>query len=234
MGRSENPEYVAKSLSAGQLVLLFLAGAAVCGVFFSAGFWVGHNEKESPLTPVTERVTQSTDIPPVVTQDSSSAADDSVGAGSKGERPAATDAQSAPLRPQPLSSSTDRASELLLKPGTNSRKSPAVAPPQEAAASNASALAGIPTAASLREPASGGGSTFLIQVAATSTQPDAVKMVKALKSLDYPVIFVTPEQAHAGDNLFRVQVGPFATRESAEKVKAKLLQDGFKQPFIKH
>ena len=233
MGRSENPEYLAKSLSAGQLVMLFLAGAAVCGVFFSVGFWVGHNEKESPLTPATERVSQSSDVPPVVTQDSLSASGDSLGAGSKDETAAAADGQSTPLRPQPLSSSTGRKSELLSKSGINSRKPTIVAPPQEAAASNASALAGIPNAASLREPPSGAGSTFLIQVAATSTQPDAVKMVKALKSLHYPVIFVTPEQAHAGDNLFRVQVGPFVTRESAEKEKAKLIQDGFKQPFIK-
>lgn len=229
MGRGENPEYVAKSLSAGQLVMLFLAGAAVCGGFFSAGFWLGHNEKETALAPVTERVSQPTDIPPVVTQESPSPADDSGALAHKRETPAAGEGKSEPLRPQPLSSSTERASEGPLKPGIN--KSSAAAPPHEASNSNPSA---IPNPASLRDPVSGAGSTFLIQVAATSTQPDAVKMVKALKSLDYPVIFVTPEQAHAGDNLFRVQVGPFSTRESAEKVKAKLIQDGFKQPFIKH
>ena len=59
-------------------------------------------------------------------------------------------------------------------------------------------------------------------------------MVAALKSLNYPVNLVTPEQAHASDNLFRVQVGPYATRENAEKVRTKLTLDGFKQPFIKH
>src|SRR5713226_7286508 len=100
MGGSENPEYVAKSLSGGQMVLLFLAGAAVCGVFFFAGFWMGHNERESPLTPFTERVSQPTDIPPVVTQESPSASHDSAGSVSKGERPAATGAQTAPLRPR--------------------------------------------------------------------------------------------------------------------------------------
>jgi len=233
MGRGENSEDVAKSLSAGQLVMLFLAGAAVCGVFFSAGFWLGHNERETPLTPVTERVSQPTDVPPLVAQDSSGAADDSGASASKDASPAPVDTQPAPLRPQPLSSSTAVASEAPAKPGINSRKSSVVAAPEETADSNSTARAGIPSATSLREPAAG-GSSFLIQVAATSTQPDAVKMVKALKALGYTVIFVTPEQAHTGDNLFRVQVGPFATHESAEKVKAKLIQDGFKQPFIKH
>lgn len=234
MGRGENPEYVAKSISAGQLVLLFLASAAVCGVFFSAGFWLGHSERETPLTPITERVSQPSDVPPLVTPDSSSVSDDAGVSASKDATPAPVDTQPAPLRPQPLSPSTAVAPEGPAKSGSNSRKSSAVAPPKEAADSNATARAGIPSAASLREPPGAVGSTFLIQVAATSTQPDAVKMMKALKSLGYPVIFVTPEQAHAGDNLFRVQVGPFATRESAEKAKAKLIQDGFKQPFIKH
>lgn len=229
MGRGENPEDVTKSISAGQLVMLFLAGTAICGVFFSAGFWLGHNERETPLTPVTEHVSQPSDIPPVAAQNSPGAADDPGASASKDETMAPNDAQPAPMRPQPLSSSTDAGA----KPAINSRESSAVAAPAEPADSNSTARAGIPSATALREPAVG-GSSFLIQVAATSTQPDAVKMVKALKALGYTVIFVTPEQAHAGDNLFRVQVGPFATRESAEKVKAKLIQDGFKQPFIKH
>ena len=229
MGRGENPEYVAKSISGGQLVLLFLVGAAVCGGFFSAGFWLGHNERESALAPVTERVSQPTDVPPLVTQESPSPVDDSGAPAHKGVTTAAGEAKPEPLRPQPLSSSTGQSTEAPAKPGIN--KSSAAAAPQEVADSNPSA---IPNAALLRDPVSGAGSTFLIQVAATATQPDAVKMVKALKALDYPVIFVTPEQAHSGDNLFRVQVGPFSTRESAEKVKAKLIQDGFKQPFIRH
>lgn len=74
----------------------------------------------------------------------------------------------------------------------------------------------------------------MIQVAASGTKPDGEKLVKALKSLDYPAVLVSPEQAHAGDNLFRIQIGPFATKESAEKTKARLMKDGFKQPFIKH
>lgn len=74
----------------------------------------------------------------------------------------------------------------------------------------------------------------MIQVAATGTRPDGEKMVKTLKGMNYPAVLVSPQQARAGDNLFRIQVGPFATRESAEKTKARLMQDGFKQPFIKH
>jgi cell division protein FtsN len=57
--------------------------------------------------------------------------------------------------------------------------------------------------------------------------------VKVLKGRDYPVFMLTPEYAHANDNLYRVQVGPFKSKEDADKVRAKLTKEGFK-PFVKH
>ncbi len=77
------------------------------------------------------------------------------------------------------------------------------------------------------------GDTFTVQVAATRTRQDAESMVKLLKARGYAVFLVTPEYAHANDNLFRVQIGPYPTREAAEKIKNKLAQEGFK-PFIRH
>jgi cell division septation protein DedD len=77
------------------------------------------------------------------------------------------------------------------------------------------------------------GSAFTVQVAASQNQQDAEKLVKELKSRGYAVFVVTPEFTHAKDNLFRVQVGPFATREEAQKVRDKIAKEGFK-PFIKH
>jgi cell division protein FtsN len=58
-------------------------------------------------------------------------------------------------------------------------------------------------------------------------------MVGILKGRSYPVFLVAPEYVKADDNYFRVQVGPFRTREDAEKVRAKLAQEGFR-PFIRH
>jgi cell division septation protein DedD len=74
---------------------------------------------------------------------------------------------------------------------------------------------------------------FTVQVVASRTKPDAETLIKILKSRGYPVFLVAPEYAHAKDNLYRVQVGPFVARGDAEKVRAKLAQEGFK-PFIKH
>lgn len=76
---------------------------------------------------------------------------------------------------------------------------------------------------------------FTVQVTALRAKQDAEALVSILKGRGYPVVVVAPEYARANDNLFRVQVGPFATRDEAEKVRAKLAKEGlFKDLFIKH
>lgn len=82
------------------------------------------------------------------------------------------------------------------------------------------------TAAAPRE------SNFAVQVAASGDREDAEKIVKTLRSHGFPAFVAPPEKA--GDKLYRVQVGPYPTREAAEKIKPRLEQEGFKQPFIKH
>lgn len=75
---------------------------------------------------------------------------------------------------------------------------------------------------------------YVLQVAASSSKPDAEDVAKALKGRGLPAFVLSPQQAGANDKLYRVQIGPYPTREAAEQVKPKLEQAGFKQPFIKH
>jgi cell division septation protein DedD len=77
------------------------------------------------------------------------------------------------------------------------------------------------------------GEGITLQVAALRTKQDAQALVNILKTRGYPVFIVTPESAHGGDNLYRVQVGPFRARAEADKAHDKLVQEGFK-PFVKH
>ena len=225
MGAEKSPDRNVKGLSAAQMVLLFLAGAAVCAIFFSAGFVVGYNEKSSKATPLTEQVAESPDVPPVIKQAVPSSATTARNSPPKVETPAIESDKSEPLRPTPL---TAQAS-----PPPAIRPTPKSAPKTEAAMAPArqSAAATVPT--SLREPI-GAQETYMIQVAASGTKADGEKLVKTLKSMNYPAVLVTPQQAHANDNLFRIQVGPFGSKESAERTKARLMHDGFKAPFIKH
>ncbi len=75
---------------------------------------------------------------------------------------------------------------------------------------------------------------YVLQVAASSSRSDAQEVAKGLKARGFPAFVVTPEQAGANDNLYRVQIGPYPTRAAAEQVKPKLEHAGFKSPFIKH
>jgi cell division septation protein DedD len=75
---------------------------------------------------------------------------------------------------------------------------------------------------------------YVIQVAASSSLSDAQEVARGLKARGFPAFVVTPEQAGANDNLYRVQIGPYSTRAAAEHEKPKLEGAGFKSPFIKH
>jgi len=246
MSESDSITQEARGLSAVQLVLIFLGGVAVCALFFSAGFLVGYNERLSKAPPVAEQVSPPSEIPPVVAQPASGATSQAATAQPSGgaDQPASSTPEAGttevthpePLRPQALSPSPSaNPTPALTTPRATAAQAPA-APPTPPASPNSSATQKPPSRAessSLVQASGTQGGNFLIQVAATGNKHDADKIVAALKALEYPVALVTPEQANAGDSLYRVQVGPFVTRESAERIRDKLIQDGFKSPFIK-
>ncbi|MGA3164559.1 MAG: SPOR domain-containing protein [Terriglobia bacterium] len=210
-----------RGLSARHLILLFLAGVAVCGVFFSLGFLVGFNERFSQSTPTTERVTAPAVVPPTVNP------------------PVETVAVTAKKSGVGHAPSTPGPNPALAPPGGGGT-GPAEAPPKTAAATSPAPLpaAGTMKPVTNQQPAPTAtpgevGEGITLQVAALRSNRDAEALVNILKERGYPVFLVAPEYAQAGDNLFRVQVGPFKTRDDAEKVRAKLSQEGFK-PFIRH
>jgi len=217
---TEVREHEERSHSARYLILIFLVCIATCGVFFSLGFLVGYNERASRSAPSTEVVTSPPVIPPAVNPPSESA-------------PVTSQESSpghAPAIPAPET--------VVIPPGGGGANPPApaakpadVSPPAgqpQAAAQPASNPPTPPT------PAAGEvGEGITLQVAALHTKQDAEAVVDILKTKGYPVFLVTPEYAHADDDLFRVQVGPFKTRDDAVKVRKKLEQEGFK-PFIRH
>ena len=213
-----------KGLSARHLVLVFLGGVALCGVFFSLGFLVGYNERSARMAPVTERVATPATIPPTVNTPLETAP-----VRSSGAAPSTTSVPP-PLAPIQASAPASPPGEQkpVTVPGTASpvtvpHPSPAMAEkkPEPGAAATPPAGAGEV------------GVGFTVQIAASRTKQDAEALVKILEGRGYPVFLVTPEYAHANDNLYRVQVGPFKSKDDAEKVRTKLTQEGFK-PFIKH
>jgi len=214
-----------KGLSTRHLILVFLAGVAVCGVFFSLGFLVGYNERSARMAPVTERVATPATIPPTVNTPL-----ETTPVGSSGAAPSTTSVPP-PLAPVQASAPASPPSEQ--KPATApGSASPVTAPHPSLAEAEGEPE---PGATATPPPAAVGevGVGFTVQVAASRTKQDAEALVKILEERGYPVFLITPEYAHANDNLYRVQVGPFTSKDDAEKVRTKLTQEGFK-PFIKH
>ena len=201
-----------KGLSARYLILLFLMGVAACAVFFSLGFLVGYNARSSRAEATTEQVTPTGVIPPTVNP---------------------------PLETTPAvkkeldaSTSTDLSTERVsVEPP---KPEPASTPPEP-----------VPPAASsgrLTSPTKLRNNTnriprvvevgYTVQVAASRDKQDAAKLVKELRARGFDVFVVAPELTHASDGLYRVQVGPLATREEAVRVRDRIAKEGFK-PFIK-
>jgi rare lipoprotein A len=106
-----------------------------------------------------------------------------------------------------------------------------IAPPSSPAKAAKQPVPGGPATAAAGVGPTGAG--FTVQITASRTKQDAEALLKVLKGRGYQVFLVAPGNAHANDNLYRVQVGPFASRDDAEKARTKLIQEGFK-PFIRH
>jgi len=211
-----------RGLSTRSLALLFLMGVLVCAVFFSFGFLLGYKERSAGNPAVTERVTPTGDTPPAVNP-----LPEKVESSSPHEAAPNTTA----LASQSSVAEPGQKTDISNLDTRSATQGAAGGTPAE---SMGSAPGGRPSA----EPASPPptkqpvASGTLLQVAALQTRQDAEALVKVLKERGYPVFLVTPEEARAGDELFRVRVGPFASRDGEEKTRQKLVAEGFK-PFVK-
>ncbi len=205
-----------KGLSAGVLAVVFLIWAAVSAVFFSLGFVVGRNE-ETRAEPVTERLALPSAVPPLVNPAPPAASS----SGQEATAPPAGHENA--VQPETERVSAPEPAPKATRPSARGRETPV----RNAAAAQERATE---TAISPGNPVRTG---LAVQVDALRAKQDAEALVRILKARRYPVFLVTPEYANSKDNLYRVQVGPFATREDAEKARDKLAQEGFK-PFIRH
>lgn len=206
------------------LALVFFLWVGVCAIFFSLGYLVGYNERTAKLIP-TERITGPSPVPPTVSS------------------PAKTTGSQGRDQPAPETSMTVAPPPIPPPTGTSppsASKEAAGAPPGPGAAV-ATSSGGSPPAEKTEAPASNPaaapegevGVGFTVQVAATRAKQDAERLVSILKSRGYPVFLISPGQAGAADDMYRVQVGPFTSLDDAKRVRTKLVQEGFK-PFIKH
>lgn len=200
-----------KDRSARFLILIFVMGVAGCAVFFSLGFLVGYNERPASMASAAETVTPTGVIPPLVNPP-----------------PEVGPATPATLLPNP-------AAELPIEhvataqPAAVPSAVPAPKPSAPAPKPVARAAATQPSKTKSRSAEATG---YTVQVAASREKKDAEKLVKELRARGFDIFVVAPQYSDAKDNLYRVQVGPYATREEAARVRDRIAKEGFK-PFIR-
>lgn len=200
-----------RSHTVRNIVLLFLLCVAVCAVFFSMGFMVGFNERGSHSGPATEVVGAPSVVPPTVNPPPDSG-EVTLQDPSAGHTPA------------------NAAPETEVIPAGGGPISPAAGKPASAEPAREPA-APEPAAEPSAPPPPGQGIT--LQVVALRNKQDAGHLVEILKEKGYPVFLLTPEFSHADDRLFRVVVGPFRVHADADRVREKLVREGYK-PFVRH
>lgn len=214
-------------LESKHVIGLFLLMLLFSGVFFTLGYVMGRNQYEGQVRTA-------------------------LGSTNKPESVALPQTEPAPRKPAapPVASDSDPAtpssnpewefyannkpakSEPHLEPAA---KAPAAAPPSKALNAKvklppqpASAPAKNPSPAT--SPGSAASGTYVLQVAALLKQDDALAVANSLQKKHY-VCFV---QAPQKDKYYRVQVGPFKDRKSADAAKKGLEDEGFNAFYVKH
>jgi cell division septation protein DedD len=213
-----------KGASARQLVLMFLAAVAVCAVFFSLGFVVGYNHAPSKAGPVTENVSPAGAVPPTVNPPSGDSSQSSA-QGMETEK-VTPESVSIPQIEQPSPAQQEPAATTEPNPSRTEEKR---APRKTVESKRPSA----PQTHRASTPAISSDLHFAVQVMASKTKADAGNLVKLLKSHGYPAYVQTPQASNARDDLYRVQVGPFGSRVTADTTRDRLVGEGF-HPFVVH
>ena len=186
-------------LGTGKLLAIFFVLVAICGTFFGLGYALGRNSGPMALQNGTASAANQSGAKP--------------GAGVTVTSPRVVAASAPDVSPSAPVEQTSAVPQPATDDGNAGTTQPA--PFSTTAATK-------PPATSEAEPTPGGNIT--VQVAAVTKQEDADVLVAALRRKNYPV-FVAP--GTSADNLYHVQVGPFAEIKDAEAIKSKLAGDGY-------
>jgi DedD protein len=189
-------------LAAGLLLL--------CIVCFGLGYAVGHRSSPNQNAAI-------------IVPDSNS----TISSAKPGTKPGAI--RQTPAQPAPNvtsdDSDTQQASAGLAPTGSaaiaSSTDSPTDGNPQVRPALQSSTAPQTP--ALHVQPATSQAQGWMVQIAAVSRTEDADVLVNALRKRGY----VVTERRELGDNLIHVQTGPFTSRNDANTMRQKLLNDGY-------
>lgn len=208
-------------LESRHLVGVFLGVVVLCGVFFTLGYVMGRTQDDSSVRAAMAARDQAPPRAAVVPRPGTGVTPQpgpsDWGFYSAGQ-PKKTEDRLVPPAPRPDSATSSAASSGSM---ASSARPPGSVGTEK---SRRGQLATGPSGkAFLRAPLIPRGSVVL-QVAALAREGDALALAEALQQKEFPAFVLTP----TADNLYRVQVGPFADAESATLAKRALEREGFK------
>lgn len=196
------------------LLGVFLGVVVLCGVFFTLGYVMGRTQYDSSVRaaiatkPATPSPAPVNPMPP-----SGSQATAPIPSAPDWTFPGVAESKKTPEAIRPLEPKPKQASA----PPSAVRSAPASSAVAKPAISRSSSKLlwnqpRIPRGA------------ILLQVAALTREGDALALAEALQRKEYPAFVATP----GSDNLYRVQVGPYADVQSADIARRSLEREGFK------
>jgi len=186
------------TLSSATLLGIFFGLVLICGVCFGLGYAMGRRALQEPAG------NQAADATQASGQTNTAKA-----------KPSAVTAN--PVQATPSATDAAAIAEANGAPATPEKEAAPVQTPVQPGVSASLGLVSQPVAAV--KPAA----VLMVQIAAVTDAEDADVLMGALRKRGYAVT----GQKDAGDGLIHVRIGPFASRDEADKWRMKLLNDGY-------
>jgi DedD protein len=186
------------------LLLIFFGLVVLCGLCVGLGYSMGHRGPDATDAIALPGVTPST-----------------VHADSSRSKPAADPQPQSASNPAPAIAGSSVAAVGQTSPSEPSKSPGWVVKPALGASSTPDQADGQAGSADTSEQAPSG--TLMVQIAAIAQSEDADVLMSALRKRGYAVV----SRREPMDGLIHVRVGPFMTREEADRWRQKLLNDGY-------
>ena len=226
------------TLGTGKLLGLFFMLALTCGIFFAVGYSLGKTaEREQTLK---NQPAQTLPADPDQTSSKGSGGSAPQGKGSsvadngeaaKETAPDLTFYKSVKQNPGEVTKPADGLKSSDTKPNAPEMNSVATKPREIPAAKPVqTAKAELPPATAPSAPQASPSGTYLVQIAAVTHEEDAAALAGALRKKSYNASVVNNPSGK--DKLYHVVLGPYASLQDAEAMKAKLQGEGY-NPIVK-
>ncbi len=230
------------TIGPGKLLGLFFMLVVICGVFFAIGYSLGktsaHEQAMNDKSPLSASLSA-----PVIGDSSAAKPSAAVAAKSEPESSATDEPTQSKTEPDLTFFNAVKADKKATgsdptapsktpqeKPAeqkTVASNAPVASAPEVTPAAQPNTKASAPQSPEVKASASG---SFVVQIAAVTREEDAAALAGALRKKNYSVFVVNNPAVH--DKFYHVQVGPFATLQDADAMKAKLMGEGY-NPIVK-